>query len=59
MKRLDQQNKRMEEKRRGIGFETVAGMGGGLSLKHSLDMTINISLQRGGELGRTPLEELS
>ena len=27
--RSDQQKKRMGEKRRGIGFETVAGMGGG------------------------------
>ena len=29
MNRSDQQKKRMGEKRRGIGFETVAGMGGG------------------------------
>ena len=28
MNRSDRQKKRMREKRRGIGFETVAGMGG-------------------------------
>ena len=28
MNRLDQKEKKMREKRRGIGFQTVAGMGG-------------------------------
>ena len=30
MNRSDQQKKKMGEKRRGIGFETVAGMGGAI-----------------------------